>query len=265
MNRMEKIGYFIVVFILIIAVFGPMLSGYSYETVNVKEGLASPTIHHIMGQDKLGRDIFTRICYGARVSLLVSLTSVFVSVIIGMLLGGWAGYTGGIADLLFMRLVDILLAFPGILLAIALAAALGPSVLNIIVALSVMGWVGYARLVRGQVLAIKEKEFVKAEEAIGASKTRILIKHILPSTLTPVIVQATFGMAGTILAEASLSFLGLGPQDMPSWGQIINDGIDYLQQAPHIALFPGIFIMLTVMAFNFIGDGLRDRFDPKEF
>lgn len=264
MNRMEKIGYIIILFILFIAVFGPDLSGYNYGTVSIKEGLVSPSIHHIMGQDKLGRDIFTRICYGARVSLIVSLTSVFISVIVGMLLGGWAGYSGGMVDLLFMRLVDILLAFPGILLAIALAAALGPSVTNIIIALSVMGWVGYARLVRGQVLAIKEMEFVKAEESLGASKSRILVRHILPSTLTPVIVQATFGMAGTILAEASLSFLGLGPQDMPSWGQIISDGIDYLQQAPHIALFPGIFIMLTVMAFNFIGDGLRDRFNPKE-
>lgn len=264
MNRMEKLGYLIVLFIILLAVLGPYITGYSYDSINIKEGLKPPTIAHIMGQDKLGRDIFTGICYGARVSLLVSVTSVFLSVIIGMLLGGWAGYSGGIIDLLFMRLVDILLAFPGILLAIALAAVLGPSVINIIIALSAMGWVGYARLVRGLVLSIKEQEFVKAEEAIGASKSRIIIRHVLPQTLTPVIVQATFGMAGTILAESSLSFLGLGPQDMPSWGQIINNGIDYLQQAPHIALFPGLFIMLTVMAFNFIGDGLRDRFNPKE-
>ncbi len=262
MRKLFITGVVIVLLMILFAVFGPLLSPYSPYEIHLDQGLRGPSLAHPMGQDKLGRDIFTMVAYGARVSLTISTTAVAISFIAGILIGGISGYVGGIVDELIMRLIDILLAFPGILLAIALAAFLGPGMKNIIIALSAMGWVGYARLVRGQVLSIREREFVQAAIAEGLPLWRILYIHIIPETLPPVIVQATFGMAGTILAESSLSFLGLGPQDIPSWGRILSDGIDFLREAPHISIFPGIMIMLTVMAFNFIGDWLQEKIQP---
>ncbi len=264
MKKLAYLGFIIIFLIILLALIGPMLSPYSPNSINLAEGLKGPSLSHPFGQDKLGRDIFTLVAYGARVSLLISLTAVLISAFIGIFIGGISGYAGGIVDELIMRIVDILLAFPGILLAIALAAILGPSMKNIIIALSVMGWVGYARLVRGEVLSLKEREYVLSAVSMGLPWWRIIFIHIIPETLPPVIVQATFGMAGTILAEASLSFLGLGPQDIPSWGKIISDGIEYLRTAPHISIFPGIMIMLTVMAFNFIGDWLREKIGPTQ-
>ncbi len=259
MKKLFWSGIFFIFIVLIFATLGPLFSPYSPSHIDLSAGLKGPSFSHPFGVDKLGRDIFTLVAYGARVSLLVSTIAVGISVVVGVAAGGISGYFGGIIDELFMRLVDILLAFPGILLAIALAAALGPSLENIIIALSAMGWVGYARLVRGQVLSIREEEYVLSARAIGMPWWRIILFYIIPQALPPVLVQMTFGMAGTILTEASLSFLGLGPQDIPSWGRIISDGIEYLQQAPHIALFPGFMIMLTVMSFNFIGDWLREK------
>jgi len=203
--------------------------------------------------------VLSRLIYGSRVSVLVGAGTVILSAVIGFLAGAVAGIRGGFWDQVIMRIVDILLAFPGILLAIALTAVTGPGITNVIIALSARGWVSYARIVRGQVLVEREKGYVEAAKAMGAGTSRIILSHLLPNTMTPVIIQATFGMAGAILAEASLSFLGLGPQNLPTWGAMLNDGTSFLRTAPHIAVFPGLAIMATVLAFNFLGDALRDR------
>jgi peptide/nickel transport system permease protein len=194
---------------------------------------------------------------------MVGLITVGVSSIVGILLGALAGYFGGWTDEIIMRLTDILLAFPGLLLAIALMAVRGPGIPNVIIALSILGWVGYARLVRGQILALKQVEFVTAARALGAPSRRIIGRHLLPNILSPLLVEATFGMAAAILAEAGLSFLGLGTQPPnPSWGAMLNEGRRFLLEAPHLSLFPGLAIMVVVLAFNFLGDGLRDTLDP---
>jgi peptide/nickel transport system permease protein len=203
---------------------------------------------------------------GARISLFVGLTVVGISSVLGVLLGSVAGYFGGWLDDIISRTIDVLLAFPGILLAIALVAVLGPSLSNVVMALSVIGWVGYARLVRGQVLKARELEFVQAARALGAGTPRILLRHVVPTAMPAVMVQATLGMAGAILAEASLSFLGLGVQPpTPSWGNMLNGGRLHLLDAPHLTIFPGAAIAVLVLGFNFLGDGLRDAVDPKRY
>jgi peptide/nickel transport system permease protein len=262
-NRLAWIGMAIIGLLLVTALLAPFLAPYDPLAIDLKGELEGPRAGHLLGQDKLGRDILSQIIYGSRVSLVVGVVVVGISLLVGVSLGAAAGYFGGIFDTALMRIVDILLAFPGILLAIALAGILGPNLRNIILALSVLGWVGYARLVRGQVMAEKNREYVAAARALGASHPRIILRHILPNCFAPVIVEATFGLAGVILAESSLSFLGLGPQDVPTWGRLMNEGAQYLLFAPHVATFPGIAIMLTVLGFNFIGDGLRNRWDVK--
>jgi peptide/nickel transport system permease protein len=256
-NRLAWIGLIIIGLLLVTALLAPLLTPYPPLAIDLTGELEGPRQGHLLGQDKLGRDILSQIIYGSRVSLVVGL------VVVGVTVGSVAGYFGGAFDMILMRIVDILLAFPGILLAIALTGVLGPSLKHIILALCVLGWVGYARLVRGQVLAEKNREYVLAAKALGASHLRIILRHILPNCFAPVIVQATFGLAGVILAESSLSFLGLGPQDVPTWGRLLNEGTQYLLFAPHVSIFPGIAIMLTVLAFNFIGDGLRNQWDVK--
>jgi peptide/nickel transport system permease protein len=262
-NRLAWIGLGIIGLLLVTAFLAPFLAPYDPLAIDLRGELEGPGAGHPLGQDKLGRDILSQVIYGSRVSLVVGLVVVGISLVVGVSLGATAGYFGGAFDTILMRIVDILLAFPGILLAIALAGILGPNLRNIILALCVLGWVGYARLVRGQVLAEKNREYVLAARAIGASHPRIILRHILPNCFAPVIVEATFGLAGVILAESSLSFLGLGPQDVPTWGRLLNEGAQYLLFAPHVATFPGIAIMLTVLGFNFIGDGLRNRWDVK--
>jgi peptide/nickel transport system permease protein len=262
-NRLAWIGLVIIGLLLVTALLAPFLAPYDPLAIDLRGELEGPGAGHPLGQDKLGRDILSQIIYGSRVSLVVGLVVVGISLLIGVSLGAAAGYFGGVFDTLLMRTVDILLAFPGILLAVALAGILGPNLRNIILALCVLGWVGYARLVRGQVLVEKNREYVLAARALGASHPRIILRHILPNCLAPVIVQATFGLAGVILAESSLSFLGLGPQDVPTWGRLMNEGAQYLLFAPHVATFPGIAIMLAVLGFNFVGDGLRNRWDVK--
>jgi peptide/nickel transport system permease protein len=225
--------------------------------------LAGPTGVHWFGLDELGRDIFTRVLYGSRISLLVGIVVVGVSATVGIAMGAIAGYFGGRVDEAISRVIDVLLAFPGLLLAIALVAVLGPSLTNVVLALTLIGWVGYARLVRGQVLRARELEFVQAARAIGASTSRILLRHVIPTTLPAVTVQATLGMGAAILNEASLSFLGLGVQPpTPSWGTMLNYGRGHLLDAPHLTIFPGVAIALLVLGFNFLGDGLRDALDP---
>jgi peptide/nickel transport system permease protein len=244
------------------AVAAPLVSPFDPQALDLPGGLEGPRLSHPLGQDKLGRDVLSGILYGGRVSLTVGLVVVSLSLLIGSVVGFISGYLGGWVDEIVMRVVDVLLAFPGILLAIALTAVLGPSIPNIIFALCVLGWVGFARLVRGEVLSIKEREFVTAAKVLGASPFRIAVRHILPNLAGPLAVQATFSVAGTILAESSLSFLGLGPQEVPTWGSILSQGVDYLLFAPHLALFPGLAIMITVLAINLLGDELQEKLDP---
>jgi peptide/nickel transport system permease protein len=261
---MTKVGLAIVLFAVLVAAIGPALTPYDPASQTLSERLEPPSLSHPFGLDELGRDILARLVAGARISLAVGLAVVSVSSLIGMALGSIAGYFGGFVDDAISRVVDVLMAFPGILLAIALVAVLGPSLTNVILALCVIGWVGYARLVRGQALRARELEYVQAARALGAGWARIVLRHVLPTAFPAVIVQATLGMAGAILAEASLSFLGLGVQPpTPSWGTMLDAGRSHLFDAPHLTLFPGLAIATLVLGFNFLGDGLRDRLDPK--
>ncbi len=261
---MLRVGGFIVLLALTLALFGPAVSPYDPSSQQLARRLEGPSGLHPFGLDELGRDILTRIASGARISLLVGLAVVSVSSIVGMFFGSVAGYFGGRIDDAISRVIDVLMAFPGILLAIALVAVLGPSLVNVVLALSVIGWVGYARLVRGQALRAREFEFVQAARALGASPARIVLRHVLPTAFPAVVVQATLGMAGAIIAEASLSFLGLGVQPpTPSWGTMLDAGRSHLFDAPHLTIFPGMAIAILVLGFNFLGDGLRDHVDPK--
>jgi peptide/nickel transport system permease protein len=261
---MTRTGACIVGLAALLAVVGPLVSPYDPSAQNLPLRLEGPSAAHPLGLDELGRDILARVLAGARVSLLVGLVVVSVSALIGTALGALAGYFGGTLDDLVSRLMDVLLAFPGILLAIALVAVLGPSLTNVVLALTVIGWVGYARLVRGQALRARELEFVQAARALGAGATRILARHVVPTALPAVVVQATLGMAGAIIAEASLSFLGLGVQPpTPSWGTMLDAGRPHLFDAPHLTIFPGLAIAILVLGLNFLGDGLRDRLDPR--
>ena len=261
---LAALGLLILLLLVVVALFAPYISPYDPTAIRLAEGLSGPSITHPLGQDKLGRDILSRIIYGARISLYVGVATVMLSAFVGTVVGAVSGYAGGVVDEVVMRLIDILLAFPGILLAVAVMAILGPSLNNIVIALTVLGWVGYARLVRGQVLALREFEFVQAARALGADARRIITRHLVPNVLGPVIVQATFGMAGAIVAEAGLSFLGLGTQPpTPSWGSMLNDGREFLLTTPHLTTFPGLAIMTVVLGLNFLGDGLRDILDPK--
>lgn len=263
-DKRITLGLTLLTIFLIAALFAPLLAPYDPFDQQLKEGLAPPSVGHPFGQDKLGRDLLSRILYGAQISLWVGLTTVTISLAIGALVGGLAGLFGGWIDELFMRLVDVFLAFPGILLAISLAAVLGPSLRNVIIALSVMGWVGYARLVRGQILVVRELDYVAAARALGAGPVRIITRHLFPNIAAPIIVEATFGMAGAIVTEASLSFLGLGvTPPTPSWGAMLSDGRSFLLLAPHLTAVPGLAIMSVVMALNLLGDALRDRMDVK--
>src|SRR5216117_132342 len=261
---MLRIGLFIVSLAAAAAIIGPLLSPFDPAVQELPLRLATPSRMHPFGLDELGRDILARVLAGARISFLVGLTVVSVSAAVGTLLGAIAGYFGGLVDDVISRVIDILLAFPGLLLAIALVAVLGPSLANVLLALTVIGWVGYARLVRGQVLRAREFEYVQAARALGAGVPRILWRHVIPSALPAVVVQATLGMAGAIIGEAALSFLGLGVQPpTPSWGTMLNGGRAHLLDAPHLTIFPGVAIALLVLGFNFLGDGLRDAADPK--
>ena len=261
---MVRAGFLIVVIAVAAALVGPAISQYDPAAQELARRLEGPSLDHPFGLDELGRDILARILAGARISLLVGLAVVSVSSVIGMLLGSIAGYFGGRVDDVISRVIDVLMAFPGILLAIALVAVLGPSLTNVVLALSVIGWVGYARLVRGQALRAREFDFVQAARALGAGSGRIILRHVLPTAMPAVVVQATLGMAGAIIAEAALSFLGLGVQPpTPSWGTMLDAGRSHLFDAPHLTIFPGLSIALLVLGFNFLGDGLRDRIDPK--
>ena len=255
-----RTGLLMVGVVLIAGLIGPWMVAADPSTQLLEHRLAPPSAGHPLGLDELGRDILSRLLQGTRVSLFVGLSVVTLAAAIGVCVGGFAGYVGGLFDDLLMRFADVLLAFPGILLAIALVAVLGPGVGNVIFALAAIGWVGYARLVRSRVLALREEPFVDAARAAGAPTVRILTRHIVPNIASLVVVQASLGMAGTIVAEAGLSFLGLGIQPpASSWGSMIETGRAHLLDAPHLALFPGLAIVWTVIGLNLLGDGLVDR------
>ena len=257
-------GLLLTVVLMLVALAAPLLSPFDPNVQDTSRRLEAPSRQHLLGLDDLGRDVLSRIIWGARVSLRVGFSVVVLAALIGITLGAISGYFGGLVDTAVMRFTDILLAFPGILLAIALVAVLGPKLNNVILALATIGWVSYARLVRGQVLKVREMEYVTAAKAIGARSPRVIVLHVLPNVMNPVIVMATLGLAGAILAEAALSFLGLGVQPpTPSWGAMLTAGRRYLGLANHLAIFPGAAIMLAVMGLNFLGDGLIDALDPK--
>ena len=264
-NVLATIGIMLIAIFLICALFAPWIAPDDPASIDLPGRLMGPSRMHWFGTDELGRDILSRIVYGARISMLVGGSVVVVSLSLGLIVGSVAGYYGGAVDrLLNVIVMNAFMSFPGILLAIAFVAFLGPGIFNLIFALSLGGWVGYARLVRGQVLAVREREFVEAARALGASNIRIIGRHILPNIIQPVIVQAAIGMAGAILAEATMSFLGLGvPPPAASWGSMLNDARSHLFDSPHLVLFPAAAVMLAVLSFNFIGDGLRDYLDPR--
>jgi peptide/nickel transport system permease protein len=272
MNRLAYIGIAIAVLLIIAAVFAPFIATHDIFLTNTAERFTPMfTNGHFFGTDEVGRDLFSRTIYGARISLEVGISVTLVSAVFGMVIGAIAGFYGGWIDkILSGYLFNVFLAFPGLLLAIAMVAFLGPGLGKLILALCIIGWVGYARVMRGQVLKVREYDFVQAARALGASNRRILFTHILPNAVQPLIVQASLGMAGAVLSEASLSFLGLGiPAPAPSWGTMINSAQQtgfstVMQIAPHVLFVPGVAVALTVLAFNFIGDGLREYLDPKQ-
>ena len=268
MNRLGIIGIVIVAVFVLVALFAPFIATHDVGATDLLLRYAHPSAAHWLGTDATGRDIFSRVVFGARISLEVGIVVVVVSAFLGTIVGAIAGYYGGWVDrFLSGYIFNVFLAFPGLLLAIALVAFLGAGLNKLIFALCIIGWVGYARLIRAQVLKVREYDFVSAARALGAGDLRILTVHILPNAIQPLIVQASLGMAGAVLSEASLSFLGLGvPPPAPSWGVMIEEARDLstLQAAPHALIFPGLAIALTVLAFNFIGDGLREYLDPKQ-
>jgi len=264
-NRLATTGMVLVVLFVVFALFAPWIAPQDPARIDLPSRLQPPSAAHWFGTDELGRDILSRVIYGARISMLVGSSVVAGSLLLGLIFGSIAGYYGGYTDRIFnVIIMNAFLSFPGILLAIAFVAFLGPGIINLILALCIGGWVGYARLVRAQVLAVKEKEFVEAARVLGASDWRIVSRHIWPNIIQPVIVQAAIGMAGAVLAEATMSFLGLGvPPPTASWGSMLNDGRSHLFDAPHLVLFPATAVMLAVLSFNFIGDALRDFMDPR--
>ena len=262
---LATVGALLLALFVVAAVFAPVISPADPAAIDLSHRLAPPGPGHWLGYDELGRDIFSRTIYGARLSLIVAVSVVTCSLFLGLLLGGIAGYYGGALDtMLNIFVMNAFLALPGILLAIAFVAFLGPGMINLVLARSIGGWVRYARLVRGQVLAVREREFVEAARALGASDLRIFVRHILPNIVQPLIVQSAIGMAGAVLAEATLSFLGLGvPPPAASWGSMLNDARSHLFDAPHLVIFPALAVMLCVLSFNFLGDALRDYLDPR--
>jgi peptide/nickel transport system permease protein len=264
-NPLAAVGVVLIVIFVISALFAPWIAPQDPAHIELPTRLSSPSTAHWFGTDELGRDILSRVIYGSRISMLVGSSVVVVSLVLGLIIGSIAGYYGGRLDR-FINIVvmNAFLSFPGILIAIAFVAFRGPGIFNLVLALSLGGWVGYARLVRAQVLAAREREFVEAARALGASDLRVMARHILPNIIQPVVVQAAIGMAGAILAEATMSFLGLGvPPPTASWGAMLNDGRAHLFDAPHLVIFPALAVMLAVLSFNFIGDAMRDYLDPR--
>lgn len=263
-NKAAMVGGFLILLFIVVAIVGPYFTPYQPDTTDVVNKLQPPTADHWFGTDHHGRDIFSRIIHGMSLTLYVGFFSVILGATAGVVLGIIAGYYGGRIDSFIMRCMDVLLAFPGILLALAIVSVLGGSLRNVIIAVAIFSIPVFARIVRGSTLETRKLEYIDAVKALGASDFRIIFKHILPNVSSPIIVQATLNIATAVLTASGLSFLGLGAQPpTPEWGAMLSDGRNYLYNAPHVAFFPGIMIVLVVLAFNILGDGLRDALDPK--
>ena len=263
-GHLARVGLVVLLTLLVMAAFAPSLAPHDPTEQRLDRMLSPPGSGHALGTDDLGRDVLSRLIYGARVSLLVGVLSVGISLLIGVSLGLVAGYRGGLVDEVVMRVMDGLLAFPALVLALAITAALGPNLRHAMIAIGIVGIPGFARLVRGQVLSVRAQEFVEAARAAGLGDGRIIVRHIAPSVLAPIIVHASLRVAFAVLAEAGLSFLGLGVQPpTPSWGAMLNAGREYLEMAPWLSVAPGAAIFITTLSFNFLGDGLRDALEPR--
>lgn len=263
-NKLAMIGLGIIIFLIIVAILAPLISPYNPIERIKEDSSLSPGRAHLFGTDLLGRDIFSRVIYGSRISLEVGIIAVGISVAIGLFFGALAGYFGNVPDVVIMRMADIFFAFPYILGAIAIMTVLGPGLMNIFIAIGILGWASFARIFRGSILSIKNKEYIEAARALGASNLRIIIKHIFPNAFAPIIVYATMNVGIAIIVEAALSFLGLGVQPpTPAWGKMLSESLNYIDIAPWMMFFPGLAIVVTVLGFVLLGDGLRDAFDPR--
>ena len=263
-NPLSKAGFIIIVVVFLLAMLAPLIAPYDPDEINVKAILIEPTWQHWMGTDGLGRDVLSRMLFGGRISLLVGLVAVGISTVIGIILGAIAGYYRGWVDTVIMRLVDVMLSIPSFFLILAVIAFLTPSIINVMIVIGLTSWMGVTRLVRAEFLSLSGREFVQASRALGAKDTRLIFTHLLPNSLTPIIVSSVLGVAGAVLMESGLSFLGLGVQaPQASWGNILTDGKDYIQFAWWLSLFPGLAILITVLGYNLLGEGLRDALDPR--
>jgi len=263
-NKLAMLGLAIVIILILIALLAPLIAPYDPIARIKKDSSLSPSKAYFFGTDLLGRDIFSRVIYGSRISIEVGIVAVGISVVIGLFFGALSGYFGGVSDAVIMRIADIFFAFPYILGAIAIMTVLGPGIVNIFIAIGILGWASFARIFRSSILSIKNKEYIEAARALGANNYRIITKHIFPNSMAPIIVFATMNVGVAIIVEAALSFLGLGVQPpTPSWGKMLAESLDYIDIAPWMMLFPGLAIVITVLGFVLLGDGLRDAFDPK--
>ncbi len=263
-NPLAVIGFIIIAGILLLALIAPLIAPYDPDAINVKAILLSPTSNHLMGTDGLGRDVFSRMLFGARISLMVGFVAVGIATIIGIILGAIAGFYRGWVDTLIMRTVDVMLSIPTFFLILAVIAFLTPSIWNIMIVIGLTSWMGVTRLVRAEFLSLRHREFVLAAQALGAKDLRLIFTHLLPNSLTPIIVSSILGIASAVLVESGLSFLGLGVQaPQASWGNILTDGKEYIQFAWWLSLFPGLAILITVLGYNLLGDGLRDAYNPR--
>lgn len=263
-NRLAMTGGIIVLLLLLLSIFAPVLAPQNPNEINAWQVLSPPSWQHWFGTDELGRDVFSRVLFGARISLKVGLVAIGIAVLLGSVVGLVAGYYGGWVDTVLMRLVDIMLCFPAFFLILAIITFLEPSIWYIMAVIGLTGWMGVARLVRAETLIIREMDYITAARCSGASDVRIILRHILPNALSPVLVAATLGVAGAILTESALSFLGIGVQPpTPSWGNILTSGKDYIEFAWWLSLFPGLAILVTVLAYNLLGEGIRDALDPR--
>lgn len=263
-NKAAVLGLVILVFLLFVAIFADVIAPFDFKTQDLNAVFVKPNATHWFGTDNFGRDIFSRVVYGSRISLQIGFIAVGIALFIGGFIGAVSGYFGGIFDILFMRLVDVMLAVPTILLAISIVAVLGPGITNLMIAVGVSSVPSYARIVRANVMSIKQMQYIEAARAMGSTNFRIILKHVIPNTLAPVIVQSTIGVAGAILSAAGLGFIGLGIQPPnPEWGSMLNAGRHFIRDYPHLTTYPGLAIMITILSLNLLGDGLRDVLDPK--
>lgn len=264
MTLTTKIALTVIAILIFVAIFADFISPYDPYEVNMKEKLQKPSMKHPFGTDQLGRDVLSRIIHGTRISLFVSVLAIAIITFLGVLFGSVAAYFGGKVDEMIMRFVDVLLSFPGLILAIAVVGILGPSLKNLVIAIALTSWAGYARIVRSCVLSVKEMEFITQARVVGAGDIYILVRHVIPNVIAPIIVLATLDIGNVILSITALSFLGLGAQPpTPEWGAMLNEGKNFMTTAPWLTIFPGLTIMVTVLSFNLLGDSLRDALDPR--